>query len=277
MMYIETSSKKYDISKQTLIMGILNATPDSFSDGGSYLSIEDAVNKALEMERDGAHIIDIGGESTRPDHMPIATEEEIARVVPVIQAVKEAVSIPISIDTFKAKTAEAAIQAGAEIINDIWGAKKDPKIAQVAARYDVPIILMHNRDNMDYISLMDDMVTDLQESITIVRKAGVKEEHIILDPGIGFAKEIQDNFVVMRHLNTLIDQLPYPFLLGASRKRFINEVIDLPANERDNATGATTCFGIAQGAHIVRVHEVKKTKELVSMMDAMINGVGLNG
>jgi len=277
MMYIQTSSKKYDISKQTLIMGILNTTPDSFSDGGSYPSIEDAVKKAVEMERDGAHIIDIGGESTRPDHTPITTEEEIERVLPVIQAVKEAVSIPISIDTFKAKTAEAAIQAGAEIINDIWGAKKEPEIAKVAAKYDVPIILMHNRDNMDYVSLMDDMVTDLEESIAIAREAGVKKEHIILDPGIGFAKEIQDNFLVMRHLDRLIEQLPYPFLLGASRKRFINEVIDIPANERDNATGATTCYGIAQGAHIVRVHEVKETKELVTMMDAMINGVGLNG
>src|SRR5699024_6993186 len=148
MMYIETPSKKYDISKQTLIMGILNTTPDSFSDGGSYPSIEDAVSKAVEMEREGAHIIDIGGESTRPNHTPITTKEEIARVVPVIKAVKEVVSLPISIDTFKAKTAEAAIQAGAEIINDIWGAKKDPHIAQIAATYDVPIILMHNRDNM---------------------------------------------------------------------------------------------------------------------------------
>lgn len=276
-MYIRTSSKKYDISKQTLIMGILNTTPDSFSDGGSYPSVKDAVKKAIEMERDGAHIIDIGGESTRPDHTPITTKEEIERVVPVIKAVKEAVSIPISIDTFKAQTAEAALQAGAEIINDVWGAKKEPEIARVAANHDVPIILMHNRDNMDYISLMDDMVTDLEESITIAREAGVKEGHIILDPGIGFAKEIQDNFVVMRHLDTLIEKLPYPFLLGASRKRFMNEVVDVPAKERDNATGATTCYGIAQGAHIVRVHEVKKTKELVLMMDAMVNGVGLNG
>lgn len=276
-MYLQTGSKKYDLLKETLIMGILNITPDSFSDGGSYISIEAAVHKAVEMERDGAHIIDIGGESTRPDHTPITTEEEIARVVPVIKAVKEAVSIPISIDTFKAQTAQAAIQAGAEIINDVWGAKKDPEIAKVAANFNVPIILMHNRDNMDYRSLMDDMVTDLEGSIKIAKEAGVKDEQIVLDPGIGFAKEIKDNYLVMRHLDKLVEALPYPFLLGASRKRFINEVIEIPAHERDNATGATTCFGIAQGVHMVRVHEVKKTKELVMMMDAMTKGVGLNG
>ncbi len=271
-MILKTASKVYDFKKRTYIMGILNVTPDSFSDGGSYTTIEKAVQQAKRMEREGADIIDVGGESTRPDHEPVSVEEEIRRVIPVINKLKEEIEVPLSIDTYKAETAAAAIEAGAEIINDIWGAKKDPNMASVAARYDVPIILMHNRDNMNYDDLIEDMVSDLQESIAIAKKAGVKDEQIVIDPGIGFAKSIEDNYTVMANLERFREKLPYPLLLAASRKRFITKVLDVPPQERDNATGATTCLGIVKGANIVRVHDVKRNVELAKMMDAMLKG-----
>lgn len=271
-MILKTPSKVYDFKKRTYIMGILNVTPDSFSDGGSYTTIEKAVQQAKRMEREGADIIDVGGESTRPDHEPVSVEEEIRRVIPVINKLKEEIEVPLSIDTYKAETAAAAIEAGAEIINDIWGAKKDPNMASVAARYDVPIILMHNRDNMNYDDLIEDMVSDLQESIAIAKKAGVKDEQIVIDPGIGFAKSIEDNYTVMANLERFREKLPYPLLLAASRKRFITKVLDVPPQERDNATGATTCLGIVKGANIVRVHDVKRNVELAKMMDAMLKG-----
>lgn len=271
-MILKTASKVYDLKKRTYIMGILNVTPDSFSDGGSYTTIEKAVQQAKRMEREGADIIDVGGESTRPDHKPVSVKEEIRRVIPVINKLKEEIEVPISIDTYKAETAAAAIEAGAEIINDIWGAKKDPNMASVAAKYDVPIILMHNRDNMNYDDLIEDMMNDLQESITIAKKAGVKDEQIVIDPGIGFAKTIEDNYTVMANLERFREKLPYPLLLAASRKRFITKVLDIPPQERDNATGATTCLGIVKGANIVRVHDVKRNVELAKMMDAMLKG-----
>lgn len=263
-------------SNRTRIMGILNITPDSFSDGGSYMNIKNAVKQAIEMEKQGADIIDIGGESTRPGHTALTAEEELERIIPVINAVKDKVNIPISVDTYKAKTAEAAILAGAEIINDIWGAKKDPEIADVAAQYNKAIILMHNRENQDYIHLVEDMKVDLQESIAIAKAAGVKDEQIILDPGIGFAKSMADNFTVMNKLEEFTT-LGYPLLLGTSRKRFINEVIEAPPEERDIATGATTCLGITKGAAFIRVHNVKLNVELAKMMDAMLKGAGLDG
>lgn len=276
-MYLQTASKTYNLKDRTHIMGILNITPDSFSDGGNYTSIDKAIEQAVKMEEAGADIIDIGGESTRPNHQAVQAEEEIDRVVPVIQALKNEISIPISIDTYKAETAKKAVEAGAEIINDIWGAKKDPNMARVAADYEVPIILMHNRTNKTYEAIINDMITDLQESIAIVKRAGVKDEHIILDPGIGFAKELEDNYLVLNHLDEFAKNLPYPLLLGASRKSFIQKVLDVPVEERDNATGATTCLGIARGVHIVRVHDVKRHVELAKMMDAMIKGVGVFG
>ncbi|WP_026908558.1 dihydropteroate synthase [Paucisalibacillus globulus] len=269
-MFLKTKTKTYDLSSRTHIMGILNVTPDSFSDGGNYTTIGRAVEQAVKMEQLGADIIDIGGESTRPDHDPISVEEELARVIPVIKAIKEAVHIPISIDTYKAETARQAIVAGADIINDVWGAKREPEIASVAAEYNVPIILMHNRTNENYTSIIEDMKWDLEESIDIATKAGVPRENIILDPGIGFAKSANDNLVVMNNLEKLVD-MGFPFLLATSRKRFIGSVLDVPPEERDNGTGATTCLGIIKGAHIVRVHNVKVNVELARMMDAMLH------
>lgn len=276
-MILKIAGKNYDLSKRTYIMGILNVTPDSFSDGGSYTTVEKAVEQAKKMEQEGADIIDIGGESTRPNHDPVSLEEELARVVPVIQAVKENTNIPVSIDTYKAETARQAVEAGADIINDIWGAKKEPEIVDVAAKYDVPIVLMHNRTNATYDSLLDDMKRDLEESINIALRAGVKKENIILDPGVGFAKSAQENLIVMNNLEQFTS-MGYPFLLATSRKRFIGSVLDLEPAERDNGTGATTCLGIMKGAHMVRVHNVKVNKELAVMMDAMLReGVSQNG
>lgn len=269
MMALVTRKKTYDLSERTHIMGILNVTPDSFSDGGNYNTLERAVSQALEMERLGADIIDIGGESTRPGHTPVSIDEEIARVVPIIEAVNAAIDIPISIDTYKAETARKAMEAGADIINDIWGAKQDPEIAYVAADFNAPIILMHNRDNMNYSELMDDMLTDLEESINIALEAGVSRDNIILDPGIGFAKTVENNLFVLNHLEKLTAG-DYPVLLGTSRKRFIGDILNVSAQERDIGTGATTCLGIAKGAKIIRVHNVAVNVQLARMTDAML-------
>lgn len=265
---LRTKIRTFDLKKKTLIMGILNATPDSFSDGGKYNAVDQAVAQAVKMEKQGADIIDIGGESTRPGHEPVGEQEELERVLPVIEAVKQAINIPISIDTYKSATAEKAIEAGASIINDIWGAKKDPEIAKVAAAYQTPIVLMHNRKERNYNRLIDDMKKDLHESIEIAKQNGVKDEHIILDPGIGFAKTSDDNLIVMRHI-AAFTELGYPLLLGTSRKSMIGKILDLPAEKRDIGTGATISYGIAQGINIVRVHNVEVAYQMTRMMDAM--------
>lgn len=264
-----------DFSKKTMIMGILNITPDSFSDGGSYFDLDAAIHHAKGMVKDGADIIDVGGESTRPGHEKVSDEEEIARVVPVIKALVKEVHVPISIDTYKSEVAKQAVEAGAHIINDIWGAKADPKMAEVAATYDVPIILMHNRDNKNYTNLIEDMIVDLNESIKIVKTAGVKDENIILDPGVGFAKTFEGNIETIRHLDRFTE-LGYPVLLGTSRKSFIGQIFDLPPQERDEATGATTCVGIQKGCDIVRVHNVKVNARLAKMMDVLAGKGGTN-
>lgn len=258
-----------DYGNKTLIMGILNITPDSFSDGGKYNEVEKAVMRAREMVEQGADIIDIGGESTRPGHERISDEEEIARIIPVIKAISEEVQVPISVDTYKAKVAEQALEAGAHIINDIWGAKADPEMAQVTAKYDVPIILMHNRDNRDYQSFIRDIMNDFFESIKIVKNAGVRDENIILDPGIGFAKDLSENLEMMRLLDKLVG-VGYPVLLATSKKRMIGEVLDLPVHERMEGTGATVCYGIQKGCQMVRVHDVKEMSRMARMMDALM-------
>ncbi|WP_173917992.1 dihydropteroate synthase [Halobacillus sp. Marseille-Q1614] len=266
---LKTSSHTYNLTEQTLVMGILNITPDSFSDGGKYDSVKKAVRHTRQMKEDGAHIIDVGGESTRPGHKPVSEQEELDRVLPVIEAVKKETDLPVSIDTYKAEVARQAVEAGADIINDVWGAKREPEIANVAAEHQVPIILMHNRDNKDYTSLISDMKDDLRESINIAKSAGVPVENIILDPGVGFAKTPEHNLQVMRELEKF-QQLGYPLLLGTSRKSFIGLTLDLPEDERMEGTGATVCYGISKGAHIVRVHDVKPIARMTKMMDAMM-------
>lgn len=260
---------RFDFDKKTYIMGILNVTPDSFSDGGKFYSVEDAVSHAIEMVQDGAGIIDVGGESTRPGHKPVSIEEELRRVIPVIQEVSKQVDAPISIDTFKARTAAEAIEAGAHMINDVWGAKQDPEIADVAAEKEVPIILMHNRPNMDYENFVRDVLFDLYESIEIAKKAGVPDDKIILDPGIGFAKDRDQDMLLMQNLDKIV-AFGYPVLLATSRKRVIGHVLDLPVEERMEGTGATCLFGMQKGCHIVRVHDVKPISRMVKMMDALM-------
>ncbi|HET7656897.1 MAG TPA: dihydropteroate synthase [Bacillales bacterium] len=258
-----------DLNEKTWIMGILNVTPDSFSDGGCFTDIQRAVEHAKQMEAEGADLIDIGGESTRPGYTPVPLDEELRRVLPVIREVANNVNVPISIDTYKAETARQALEAGASIINDVWGAKADPQMAFIAAKYDVPIILMHNRHDTNYGDVMADIILDLQESITIVKTAGVKDENIILDPGIGFAKTYEQNLEVMDRLEELTS-LDYPVLLGTSRKSIVAQTLGLPKEERVEGTGATVCLGIEKGCQIVRVHDVLPIKRMSTMMDAML-------
>ncbi|MCM3006934.1 dihydropteroate synthase [Priestia koreensis] len=261
--------------EKTLIMGILNMTPDSFSDGGKYNQLEVAVKRAQQLVEDGADIIDIGGESTRPGYTKISDEEEIARVTPVIASIRDNVQAPISIDTYKSEVARSAVEAGAHIINDIWGAKADPKIAEVAASYNVPIVLMHNRDKSSYNDLIPDMIKDLNESIEIAKRAGVKDEQIILDPGIGFAKGFQQNLEVMRNLHRF-KVWGYPVLLGTSRKSMIGRVLDLPPEERAEGTAATVALGIEQGIEIMRVHDVLEISRFAKMMDVLVGKGDVN-
>lgn len=266
---IECGPYSIDYGKKTIIMGILNATPDSFSDGGKYNEIDRAVKQAQLMVEQGADIIDIGGESTRPGYKEVSVEEEIERVVPIIEAISKEVAVPLSIDTYKADVAEEALKAGAHIINDIWGAKADARMAAVAAQYDVPFILMHNRNNQDYEVFYRDVLNDLYECIYLAKDAGVKDEKIILDPGIGFAKDLSQNLEMMRNLEKLVS-IGYPVLLGTSKKSLIGGVLDLPVHERMEGTGATVCFGIGQGCQIIRVHDVKEMARMAKMMDAML-------
>lgn len=259
-----------ELGNRTLIMGILNVTPDSFSDGGLWDHPDKAVEHALRMAADGADIIDIGGESTRPGHKPVGLEEELARVLPVIESIHRAAPhIALSIDTYKAEVARQAIAAGAHIINDIWGCKADPEMAAVAAAADCPIILMHNRQERDYTNLSVDMSADLKESIDLALAAGVKPANIILDPGIGFAKDFNENLQAMMLLDGLTE-FGYPLLLATSRKKFIRTVLDLPADDVVEGTAATVAFGIAQGCQIVRVHDVSLIHRTVKMCDAML-------
>ncbi|YCA43754.1 dihydropteroate synthase [Bacillus sp. JZ8] len=267
---IDAHPFQLDYRNKTLIMGILNVTPDSFSDGGKYNHLDRAVEHAQLMVDQGADIIDLGGESTRPGHEPVSLEEELRRVVPAVEVISENVEIPISVDTYKAEVARQAVEAGAHIINDIWGAKADPKMAEVAASYNVPIVIMHNRENRNYTNLMADVIADLYESIKIVKAAGVKDEKIILDPGIGFAKGLEENIIVMRNLDQF-QSLGYPVLLGTSRKGMIGKVLNLenPA-DRMEGTAATVGLGISKGTDIVRVHDVLEIARFSKMMDVLV-------
>ncbi|WP_163655869.1 dihydropteroate synthase [Listeria sp. PSOL-1] len=253
-----------------MVMGILNITPDSFSDGGKYIQLEDAKNRAIEMAKEGAEIIDIGGISTRPGHLNIDVDEELKRILPVIKAVRAALPhIWLSVDTWRAEVAEKAILAGANMINDQWGAKYDPKIAEIAAKYHVPICLMHNRTNRDYNDFIADVKNDLLESVKICQSANVPDESIILDPGFGFAKSPEQNLEILRRIDEIV-QLGFEVLLGTSRKSTIGLVLDLPPEERVEGTGATVVYGFSKGCTIARVHDVKPIVRMVKMTDAIM-------
>ncbi|RKP45396.1 dihydropteroate synthase [Cohnella endophytica] len=268
--YALRDGMRLELGGRTLIMGILNATPDSFSDGGRYDEVAAAVERAKQMAADGADIIDIGGESTRPGHDPVPVEEELRRILPVIRAVREHVRLPISIDTYKAETARQALEAGADIVNDVWGFKRDPELAAVSAEYGCPVILTHNRDNRDYRDFVPDVLDDLMESVGLARAAGVPDDRIWLDPGIGFAKDQDQNLEMMGRLSDVVG-LGFPVLLGTSRKTFIQRTIGVTPGEALEGTGATTALGIAQGCQIVRVHDVLQMKRMATMTDAIVH------
>ncbi|QJC50238.1 dihydropteroate synthase [Paenibacillus albicereus] len=273
--YEWTDGTRLSVGRRTLVMGILNATPDSFSDGGRHHEGDAALEHARLMREQGADLIDVGGESTRPGFTPVPLEEEIRRVVPLIRRLRtELPELPLSIDTYKPATARAALEAGAHILNDIWGLRQDPEMARVAAAFDCPVILSHNREARDYRDLVPDVIADLQRSVELALAAGVRERNVWLDPGIGFAKTHEDNLELMGRLSEL-SELGYPVLLGTSRKRFIRDTLGLPVDELAEGTAATVALGIAQGCQIVRVHDVGAIKRTAVMMDAMVyEGMG---
>lgn len=263
-------NREFDIKNKTYIMGILNVTPDSFSDGGSFYNVDLALSHAGDMIKKGAHILDIGGESTRPGHTQISDEEEIERICPVIEAIKREFDIPVSVDTYKSKVAKAAILSGADLINDIWGLKYDGTMAEVIARYQKSCCLMHNRKNPVYQEFMPEVLLDLQESIALARQAGIPENQIILDPGVGFAKNYEQNLEVIARLDEL-KTLGYPILLGTSRKSVIGLTLDLPVEERLEGTLATTVMAVEQGCAFVRVHDVEENARAIRMTEAILS------
>ena len=258
-----------DYGKRTYIMGILNVTPDSFSDGGDFDSVEKALKHAKEMVEEGADMIDIGGESTRPGHTYVDSEEEIRRVVPVIKALKKEISLPMSIDTYKADVAEEALKLGVEMVNDVWGLRRDENMANVIAKYDAEVCIMHNQDGTEYDKDIMEAIKDfLNESIKMALDAGVKKEKIVLDPGIGFGMTFEQNLEVLRRLGELRD-LGYPILLGTSRKSVIGNVLHLEPKDRVEGTVATTVLGVRDGVDIVRVHDVTENLRAAKMADAI--------
>lgn len=274
--------------KKTLIMGILNVTPDSFSDGGSYQNLDEIVSRAKQMVKDGADIIDVGGESTRPGSTIVEVEEELARVIPVIKRLVNEISVPISIDTYKAEVARQAVEAGAMIINDIGGAKVDPLMPEVMAQSGAYVILMHNRkpnlsetncittitgELTEYDDIVETVRAELKESIDLVKLAGVLDEKIIIDPGIGFAKTVDKNIELMQRVSELHD-LGYPILLGVSKKGSIGHLLGgLEVNNRAEGTLAATCFAVSQEIEIVRVHDVLENARAAKVMHTLLNYV----
>lgn len=266
---MKIGNRDFDLTNKTYIMGILNVTPDSFSDGGRWNDLEAAKKHVEEMIAEGADIIDIGGESTRPGYTVLPDEEEIARVTPYIEMVKKNFDIPVSIDTYKGGVAEAGIQAGADLINDIWGLKWDDRLAGVIAGSGLPCCLMHNRKEPDYQEFMPDMLEDLRETLRIAEKAGIAKDKIILDPGVGFGKTYENNLEAINRLEEL-HKLGCPVLLGTSRKSVIGLTLDLPASERVEGTLVTTVFGVLKGAAFVRVHDVKENFRAVKMAERIL-------
>jgi len=278
---MKIGNREFDLdraSHKCYIMGILNVTPDSFYDGGKWDDLDSARRHVESMIEEGADIIDVGGESTRPGHEQISTEEEIKRVVPVIEMIKKEYDIPVSIDSYKAEVVEAALKAGADLVNDVWGFRYEKfykdnsviRIAEITAKYGVPCCLMHNRPDTDYTNYMEDVINDLKDSIDIALRAGVSKDKIILDPGIGFAKNLEQNLILTNRLEDLLT-LGYPVLLATSNKSMIGLSLDLPKDERVEGTLVTTVMGIMKGASFVRVHNIKENKRAIEMTRAILN------
>ena len=263
-------SREFDTEHNTYIMGILNVTPDSFSDGGRYDSLDAALFHARQMADEGADIIDVGGESTRPGHTQISDEEEISRVAPVIEKLKQEFDIPVSIDTYKSAVAEAAVRAGADLVNDIWGLKYDSKIASVIAENEVACCLMHNREQAEYTAFTADFIDDMRECLRLADEAGIPRDKIILDPGVGFGKTYEMNLTIINRLE-LLHELGLPVLLGTSRKSVIGLTLDLPAEQREEGTLVTTVYAVQKGCAFVRVHDVEKNKRAIRMTQALMH------
>jgi dihydropteroate synthase len=268
---MKIGNREFEFGKKVYVMGILNVTPDSFSDGGQFFQAEQAVRQAQQMIADGADLIDIGGESTRPGHTQISDEEEIERVVPVIRRIKERFEIPVSIDTYKSSVAKAALEAGADLLNDIWGFLYDEEMAVLASAHDAAVCLMHNREAAVYDELVPDVIKDLERCLAIAEKHGVKREKIILDPGIGFGKTYEQNLEIMNHLEQICG-MGYPVLLGASRKSMIGLTLDLPVTDREEGTIATSVIGAMKGCDFVRVHNVRANVRALKMTEAIRKG-----
>lgn len=262
-------NKQFDTKNHFYVMGILNVTPDSFSDGGKFNTKDQALQQVEKMIAEGATIIDVGGESTRPNHIKISSQEEIERVCPIIEEIKSRFDISVSLDTYKSDVAEAGIKAGADLLNDIWGLKWDGTMAKVIADYDVACCLMHNRKEAVYEDFVEDMLADLKESVELALAAGIKKERIILDPGIGFAKDVQQNLLAMKNLHRIVE-LGYPVLLATSRKSMIGLTLDLPVDQREEGTLATSVLGLIEGCSMFRVHDVEKNMRGLRMTEAML-------
>jgi len=270
---MKIGNKDFDVKRSCYIMGILNVTPDSFSDGGRYNNIDSALRQTEKMLSEGMDILDIGGESTRPGYTKISDEEEIQRTAPVIEAVKSRFDVPVSLDTYKYRVAEAGIKAGADLINDIWGLKYDKgEMAALIAGSNAACCLMHNRENMDYTSYFDDVISDMEETVEIAEKAGISSDRIILDPGVGFAKNYENNLEIIDRMDEFRERLGYPVLLGASRKSVIGLTLDLPSDERLEGTIALSVIGAMKGAAFLRVHDIKENVRAVKMTMAVMKG-----
>lgn len=302
-------NKTFNFENHFYIMGVLNVTPDSFSDGGKYYDVDAALRHVEEMIKEGADIIDIGGESTRPGYSEISEDFEIYRVAPVIEKIKSSFDVPVSLDTYKYKVASAGIEAGVDMINDIWGLKWDKlktadenagdtvkyAMANVIAKADIPCCIMHNRaaintndlnyvnhdgdnankntaskNDYDYVNFFDDVMMDIKESINIACSMGISKDNIIIDPGIGFAKDLKQNYIVMKHLSAIC-KLCFPVLLGTSRKSMIGLTLNLPTNERVEGTIATSVIGYQAGCRIFRVHDIKENRRALLMTEAIMN------
>jgi dihydropteroate synthase len=266
-----------ELGGRTLLMGTINVTPDSFSDGGRFYKTDQAIKQGELLASEGADILDVGGESTRPFSNSVGVEEELQRVIPVVSQLAKSTSLPISIDTCKGQVASAALDAGATMINDISGLRYDPELAQLAAKSQVPLVLMHMQGSPrtmqlepNYGSLLSEIIGFLEERIQFACEAGVSRDQIIVDPGIGFGKTVHHNLLLLKHLDALAT-LGRPILLGTSRKSFIGAVLDKEVTEREPGSWATVCAGIIKGAHIVRVHEVTTCRQIADMVDAIIN------
>ena len=268
---MKIGNRFFDTQNHTYIMGILNITPDSFSDGGKWNHLDEALRHTEAMIADGADIIDIGGESTRPGHTPVSAEEEAQRVLPVIEAVRKRFDIPISVDTFKSSVAESAIQTGADLVNDIWGLKYDKKMASVIAKYQAACCLMHNREKAEYQDFLKDFMDDMKECVRLAKAAGIEDDKIILDPGVGFGKTYEMNLEIIDKME-ILNELGYPVLLGTSRKSVIGLTLDLPVTQREEGTMVTTVYGVQKGCAFVRVHDVEKNKRAIQMTKAIMRG-----